>query len=80
MYGGVWYGLFGGIISWLIVEIGLLAIAGPLERLQLLYQSEITLISFTLFDFLVLIAASTLLGLAGSWIAVARHLNQIEPS
>ena len=22
----------------------------------------------------------TLLGLAGSWIAVARHLNQIEPS
>ncbi len=80
LYGGVWYGLFGGIISWLIVEIGILAIAGPLERLHLLYQSEIRLISFAFFDFLVLIAASTLLGLAGSWIAVARHLNQIEPS
>ena len=80
LYGGVWYGLFGGIISWLIVEIGILAIAGPLERLHLLYQSEISLITFAFFDFLVLIAASTLLGLAGSWIAVARHLNQIEPS
>lgn len=80
LYGGIWYGLLGGIISWLIVEIGMLAIAGPLERLQLLYQSEINLITFSFFDFLVLIAASTLLGLAGSWIAVARHLNQIEPS
>ncbi len=80
LYGGVWYGLFGGIISWLIVEIGILAISAPLERLHLLYQSEIKLITFAFSDFLVLIAASTLLGLAGSWIAVARHLNQIEPS
>ncbi len=80
LYGGIWYGLLGGIISWLIVEIGILAIAGPLERLHLLYQSEISLISFSFIDFLLLIAASTLLGLAGSWIAVARHLNQIEPS
>ena len=80
LYGGVWYGLLGGIISWLIVELGYIAIAGPLERLNLLYQSEMTLITFSLGDFLVLIAASTLLGLAGSWIAVARHLRQIEPS
>ena len=80
LYGGIWYGLLGGIISWLIVELGYLAIAGPLQRLNLLYQSEMTLITFSFTDFLVLIAASTLLGLAGSWIAVARHLRQIEPS
>ena len=80
LYGGVWYGLFGGIISWLIVEIGYLAIASPLERLSFLYQSEATLITFSLGDFIILISSSTLLGLAGSWIAVARHLNQIEPT
>ena len=80
LYGGVWYGLLGGIISWLIVEIGYLAIAGPLDRLNLLYQSELTLITFSFHDFIILITSSTLLGLAGSWIAVARHLNQIEPS
>lgn len=80
LYGGLWYGLLGGIISWLIVELGYLAIAGPLQRLNLLYQSEMTLITFSLADFLVLVIASTLLGLAGSWIAVARHLRQIEPS
>jgi len=80
LYGGVWYGLLGGIISWLIVEIGYLAISGPLERLNLLYKSDMNLITFSFHDFIILITSSTLLGLAGSWIAVARHLNQIEPS
>jgi cell division transport system permease protein len=80
LYGGVWYGLLGGIISWLIVELGYLAISGPLARLNLLYKSDMNLITFSFQDFIVLIASSTLLGLAGSWIAVARHLNQIEPT
>ncbi len=80
LYGGVWYGLLGGIISWLIVEIGYLAISAPLERLNLLYKSDMNLITFSFHDFIILITSSTLLGLAGSWIAVARHLNQIEPS
>ena len=80
LYGGVWYGLLGGITSWLIVEIGYLAISGPLARLNLLYKSDMILITFSFQDFIVLIASSTLLGLAGSWIAVARHLNQIEPT
>lgn len=80
LYGGVWYGFLGGIISWLIVEIGYLAIAGPLQRLNLLYQSDMRLITFSLHDFVILILSSTVLGLAGSWIAVARHLSKIEPT
>ncbi len=80
LYGGIWYGLFGGIISWLIVEIGYISISGPLQRLNLLYQSELNLVTYSLQDFVILISSSTLLGLAGSWIAVARHLNQIEPT
>ncbi len=80
LYGGLWYGLLGGIVSWLIVEIGYLAISGPLARLQVLYQSDMTLLTFSAGEFLVLLASSTILGLAGSWIAVARHLNQIEPT
>ncbi len=80
LYGGLWYGLLGGLVSWLIVEIGYLAISGPLERLNLLYQADLVLITFTFQDFIILISSSTLLGLTGSWIAVARHLNQIEPT
>jgi len=80
LYGGIWYGLLGGIISWLIVEIGYISISGPLQKLNLLYQSELNLVTYSLQDFVILLVSSTLLGLAGSWIAVARHLNQIEPS
>ncbi len=80
LYGGIWYGLFGGISSWIIVEIGYLAISGPLNNLNLLYQAELVFVTFSLQDFIVLLSFSTLLGLIGSWIAVARHLNQIEPT
>ncbi len=80
LYGGIWYGLFGGISSWVIVEIGFLAISGPLSNLNLLYQAELTFVTFSPQDFFILLSFSTLLGLIGSWIAVARHLNQIEPT
>ena len=80
LYGGLWYGLFGGISAWIIVEIGYLAISGPLNQLKLLYQTELVFVTFTMQDFGILLLSSTLLGLSGSWIAVARHLNQIEPT
>ncbi len=80
LYGGIWYGLFGGITAWIIVELGFLAISGPLNQLQLLYQSDLVFVTFTMQDFGILLLSSTLLGLSGSWIAVARHLNQIEPT
>lgn len=79
LYSGVWYGLFGGILSWLIVELSIIAISGPFSSLNLLYQSQYNLITFGVSDFLVITGCSTLLGLAGSWLAVARHLNDIEP-
>ncbi len=80
LYSGVWYGLFGGLLSWLIVELSLIALSGPISTLNLLYQSQYNLITFSFLDFIIIISASTLLGLAGSWLAVARHLNDIEPT
>jgi len=79
IYGGIWYGLFGGFLSWLIVEIATLLISGPVNRLSIFYQTDLKIINFSFQDFLILICSSTLLGLAGSWVAVARHLNEIEP-
>ncbi|MDJ0833882.1 MAG: permease-like cell division protein FtsX, partial [Gammaproteobacteria bacterium] len=79
LYGGVWYGLFGGLLSWLIVELSAIALSGPFARLNLLYQAEFDLMTFSFSDFMILITASTVLGLAGSWLAVARHLSEIEP-
>ena len=80
LYGGIWYGLLGGLTSWIIVEIGYMAISGPLGRLNLLYQADLVFVTFSMQDFVILLSSSTSLGLAGSWIAVAKHLNQIEPT
>lgn len=79
LYGGIWYGLLGGILSWLLVELSAIALSGPFSRLNMLYQAEFQLMTFSFMDFMILISFSTLLGLAGSWLAVARHLNEIEP-
>jgi cell division transport system permease protein len=79
LYGGVWYGLLGGLLSWILVELSAIALSGPFNHLNLLYQSEFSLMTFSFTDFMLLISSSTLLGLGGSWIAVARHLNEIEP-
>lgn len=79
LYGGVWYGLLGGFLAWLLVELSALALAGPVARLNQLYRADFELVTFNVSDFMILIVSSTLLGLAGSWLAVARHLNEIEP-
>ena len=80
LYCGVWYGLFGGIISWLLVTLSLWLLDAPVARLAGLYQSEFQLSGLDISTFSILLATASVLGLAGSWIAVGRHLNTIEPS
>jgi len=80
LYGGIWYGLLGGLLSWIIVILSALLLSGPVQNLSLLYQTKFEIMSFTFSEFVLLVLTSTTLGLLGSWIAVAKHLNDIEPS
>ncbi len=80
LYNGLWYGVFGGIISWLMITISLLLLDTPIEQLAGLYSSQFSLTGLNMGSLLLLLLVSGLLGLCGSWIAVSRHLSQIEPS
>lgn len=80
LYNGAWYGLFGGISAWLMVAVSLLLLDNPVAQLAGLYQSGFELQGIDFSTLITLLGGSTLLGLAGSWIAVGRHLHQIEPS
>lgn len=80
LYSGAWYGLFGGLVSWLLVTLSLLLLSAPVSRLAGLYQSDFELVGIDFNIFIVLLSSGALLGLAGSWIAVARHLHNIEPN
>ena len=79
LYTGFWYGLFGGIIAWLLVTFTILSISAPIEKLAGLYQNQFELDNVSFLTTLTLLLGSILLGLAGSWFAVGRHLREIEP-
>lgn len=79
LYTGFWYGLFGGIIAWLLVSFTMLSISNPIEKLTTLYQNQFELNNISFLTTLMLLIISILLGLAGSWFAVGRHLREIEP-
>jgi cell division transport system permease protein len=68
------------VLSWIITLISLLMMADPIHKLALLYHSDFRLSGLGLTNTLILIAISCLLGLSGSWLAVSRHLKEIEPS
>ena len=80
LYAGLWYGLFGGIIAWLLVALSITLLSGPVARLAALYQHAFDLSSLDSSTLLLLLGGSVGLGLAGSWLAVAKHLSAIEPN
>jgi cell division transport system permease protein len=79
LYGGFWYGLGGGLTALAVVQLGLLALAGPVERLSGLYGSGFRPAGLGITGALTLVLLGALLGWLGSWISATRHLRRIEP-
>jgi cell division transport system permease protein len=79
LYTGLWYGVGGGVFAATLVAISLWFLAGPVGQLAELYQSSFQLSGLGVMGALNLVILGGLLGLAGSWLAVTRHLAAIEP-
>ncbi len=79
LYSGLWYGLGGGLLALALVSYGLYALEQPVRRLAGLYNSAFTVLDLDLSESLIIIGIGVLLGLAGSWLAAARHMRRIEP-
>lgn len=79
LYSGLWYGLGGGLLAYALVSLSLWLLAGPVQRLAGLYQSQFNLGQEAILPLLVL-GTGALLGLLGSWLSVSRHLAAIEPN
>lgn len=80
LYSGVWFGVFGGLLSWLAVTILAQYLTGAISKLTDLYQSNFQLQGLSLNEALFLIAFAVFLGLAGSYISVRKHIRAIEPN
>ena len=79
IYGGVWYGLAGGLIALIIVDGILWGMSGPVAHLASLYQSNFQLGMLGGSVAVTVLLASIALGWFGAWLAVSRHLRRIEP-
>jgi len=80
LYTGFWYGLMGAVLAWLLVATLLSLLSDPVNRLSFLYNSAFSLGSLDLETVSILLGSGIGLGLLGSWLAVGRHLQAIEPS
>ena len=79
LYTGAWFGLLGGLIAWVLVQISLLLLSQPVDQLAKLYDSQFEVTGLGFVGSLLMILVSILLGLLGAWLAVGRHLKEVEP-
>ncbi len=79
LYNGVWYGLGGGLIAWLVVTVVIAALGEPVQRIAGLYGSRFELKGLGLEGSAALLLGGAALGWMGSYIASTRQLRGIEP-
>ena len=79
LWSGFWFGLFGSLLALGLVQYGLYLLQPTVARLTGLYQSGVTMLTLDLRDSLIIVGIGVSLGLAGSWMAAARHMRSIEP-
>ncbi len=80
LYSGIWYGIFGGLLSWLAVSLLAYYLTSAIGKLTDLYHSDFQLQGLAFSEVLMLIVFAVLLGLVGSYISVRKHIRAIEPN
>ncbi len=77
LYSGLWYGLAGAVLAWLLIQAAFLFLKQPAMHLASLYDSAFRLTVFSISEAFLLLISGAVLGLLGSWIAVGRHLKPL---
>jgi cell division transport system permease protein len=80
LYGGVWYGLGGGLGALILVAAATAVLARPVERLALLYGSAFRIQGLDAAWGAGVLGVAVGLSWVGSWLAASRHIRAIEPS
>jgi len=80
LYTGLWYGIGGGLLAWLLTLLSISLLDNSVAHLASLYSSGFQIRGLSFSEGLNMILFSCFLGLTGSWIAVGRHLSEIEPT
>jgi len=79
LYSGLWYGLAGGLLACLLTALTMHLLMEPAMQLALLYHNAFALTGLHFMVAVWLLMLGGLLGLMGAWLAVTRHLHQVQP-
>ncbi|BDM62894.1 cell division protein FtsX [Shewanella sp. NFH-SH190041] len=80
LYTGVWYGIIGGLLAWIIINLLVWYLDGALSNLLGLYGSQIEMKSLDFSELIELLLMASGLGWLGSYISVRQYIRAIEPS
>ncbi|MGF1868536.1 permease-like cell division protein FtsX [Photobacterium indicum] len=79
LYVGVWYGLIGAVIAWVLTTIVTILLDSAVEKLAMLYDSNFRLVGLSWDESLILMMTAAFLGLLAARFSAGRHLKEIEP-
>lgn len=79
LYSGMWFGLLGAIIAWILTAVITVLLNNSVEQLALLYDSRFRLVGLSWDESLLLIMLGTFLGCLAAKVSAQRHLKEIEP-
>ncbi len=79
LYTGFWFGLLGGFMAWVTVTVILIWFGWSLDDFMRQYQIQLDITGLNLEAFVLMLCVSVALGLAGSFLSVRKHVNDIEP-
>ncbi len=80
LYGGVWYGLGGGLLALILVAVAAAVLAKPVDSLAALYGSQFHLQGLKFLAAAQVLSLAVALAWLGSWLAATRHIRGIEPT
>ncbi|MBE1276073.1 permease-like cell division protein FtsX [Enterovibrio baiacu] len=79
LYTGVWLGLAGAIVAWIVTLINGLLLDTAVAKLATLYSSGFRLSGLRIDEGLILLMITGLIGLLAARLAAGKHLREIEP-
>jgi cell division transport system permease protein len=79
LYSGMWFGLLGATIAWILTAVITIILNNSVEQLALLYDSRFRLVGLSWDESLLLVMLGTFLGCLAAKVSAQRHLKEIEP-
>ncbi|MCC4833861.1 permease-like cell division protein FtsX [Shewanella sp. 1_MG-2023] len=80
LYTGIWYGVIGGVLAWIIINLLVWYLDSALAELLGLYGSQLQIQALSMAELVKLVLLASFLGWLGSYLSVRQHLRAIEPS